>query len=68
MDAQKTYFLNLSGRMDPGELFCQMPIKCGRISANTPHAAKYPNTDLKETSAFIEKSVFSIIHFVFLIH
>ena len=36
--------------MDPGEVFIQMRIKCGRISANGPHAAKYRIADLNETS------------------
>ena len=39
--------------MDPGELFSQMRIKCGGISANSPHAAKYRIADLKGNSAVV---------------
>ena len=34
-----------------------MRIKCGQISANGPHAAKYRIADLKETSDYMKKNV-----------
>ena len=44
--------------MHPGELFSQMRIKCGGISENSPHAAKYRIADLKETSDFTIPATF----------
>ena len=39
--------------MDPGELFSQIRSRCGGISENCPHAAKYRIADLKGNSAVV---------------